>query len=260
MAEHGLAFLLAILAWWLSTAVILVVCALPQRTFRVSFAAASLIAVAAVYGFVRSAWNTDMAGAYVGFASALAIWGWIEMSFLMGFITGPRTAPCPQSATGWIRFRLALQTLLYHELTIAGAAVLLVALSWGAPNQTGTLAFLILMVMRISAKLNIFLGVPNLTDEFLPQRLDYLKSYFRKRQSNAFFPVSVAAAAWTSMVLAQKALAADGAAAGGYALLFTLTALAILEHVFMVLPLPDAALWRWAMPASHAKSIDKPMP
>jgi hypothetical protein len=30
-------------------------------------------------------------------------------------------------------------------------------------------------------------------------------------------------------------------------LLFALSVLALIEHAFMVLPLPDAALWRWAM-------------
>ena len=33
MADHGLALLLAILAWWFSTGLILLLCALPRRTF-----------------------------------------------------------------------------------------------------------------------------------------------------------------------------------------------------------------------------------
>jgi putative photosynthetic complex assembly protein 2 len=33
----------------------------------------------------------------------------------------------------------------------------------------------------------------------------------------------------------------------GFSLLFALGALALVEHGFMILPLPDAALWRWAM-------------
>jgi putative photosynthetic complex assembly protein 2 len=251
MAGHGLAVLLAILAWWFSTGVILLLCALPRRTFGWSLTAASLIAGGAIYAFVRSAWDTGPAGAYIAFLSALGIWGWIEMSFLMGFVTGPRTAPCPADAQGWHRFRLAIQTLLYHELTILAAAIALVALTWNAPNQTGTMAFLILMVMRISAKLNIFLGVPNLTDEFLPARLGYLKSYFRKCDTNLLFPVCITGSTLVAIVLAHKALLADGAAAGGFALLFALTALAILEHIFMVVPLPDAVLWRWALPAKN---------
>ena len=44
------------------------------------------------------------------------------MSFLMGYVTGPRRSPCPDDAQGWRRFGLALQTVLYHELAIAVAA------------------------------------------------------------------------------------------------------------------------------------------
>lgn len=248
-----MAVLLAILAWWFSTGIILVLCALPRRTFGWSLTAASLIAGGAIYAFDRSAWDTGPTGAYIAFLSALAIWGWIEMSFLMGFVTGPRTAPCPEGAEGWHRFRLAIQTLLYHELTILGAATALIVLTWNAPNQTGTLAFLILMAMRISAKLNIFLGVPNLTDEFLPARLGYLKSYFRKCDTNLLFPVCITASTLVAILLAHKAWLSEGAASGGFALLFALTALAILEHIFMVVPLPDAILWRWAMPHKDNK-------
>jgi putative photosynthetic complex assembly protein 2 len=35
----------------------------------------------------------------------------------------------------------------------------------------------------------------------------------------------------------------------GHALLFALCALATLEHWLMVIPLPDAKLWRWMLPA-----------
>ena len=36
----------------------------------------------------------------------------------------------------------------------------------------------------------------------------------------------------------------------GYSLFTALAALALLEHLFMVVPLPDAKLWRWLLPAS----------
>ena len=39
------------------------------------------------------------------------------------------------------------------------------------------------------------------------------------------------------------------AEAVGVALLAALTALALLEHWLMVLPLPDEKLWRWMIPA-----------
>ena len=247
------------MAWWLSTGLVMWLCALPKRTFGWSFAAASFVLIASVYGLIESASNVSAAGAYIAFASALGIWGWIEMSFLMGFITGPRTTPCPAGVTGFRRFGLALEALLYHELSIVIAAAGVVALTWHAPNQTGTFAFLILMAMRISAKLNIFLGVPNLTEEFLPERLAYLKSYFRKRDFNLLFPVSIAISTTVAVVLARRVLGADGAEAVGFALLLALVALAMLEHFFMIMPLPDAVLWRWALPAT-TKPIDKALP
>jgi putative photosynthetic complex assembly protein 2 len=258
MSEHGLAFGLAVLAWWASTGAIIMLCALPRRTFGWSMAGATLTLAVAIYGLIHSAWDGGWGAVYVAFLSAIGIWGWIEMSFLLGYITGPRTTPCPADAAGWRRFHLALQTVLYHELVIVAAGIAVVALTWKAPNQTGTLAFLILMAMRISAKLNIFLGVPNLTDELLPERLSYLKSYFRKCDVNLLFPVSVGLSMLVALVLAQQALAADGTRAAGLALLFTLLALAILEHFFMIMPLPDALLWRWAMPMP--KQTDKPLP
>lgn len=254
MTEVAPAIVLAILAWWLSTGLIIILCGLPRRTFVWSMLAATVVLAAAVTAIVHSAWNVSAAGAAIAFLGALGVWGWIEMSFLMGFVTGPRTAPCPEGATGWRRFGLAAQTLLYHEIAIAAGAVAIVALTWGAPNQTGTFAFLILLAMRVSAKLNIFLGVPNLTDEFLPARLAYLKSYFRKRSFNRLFPVSIAGATVLAIVLGEQALV--GASPTGFALLFALLSLAILEHFFMIMPLPDAALWRWALP----KPIDKPSP
>ena len=45
--------------------------------------------------------------------------------------------------------------------------------------------------MRESAKLNLFLGVRNLSEEFLPAHLAYLQSYFRRRSMNMLFPFSV---------------------------------------------------------------------
>ena len=40
----------------------------------------------------------------------------------------------------------------------------------------------------------------------------------------------------------------------GFALLLALSALATLEHWLMVIPLPDAKLWRWMLPALSSTS------
>ncbi len=85
----------------------------------------------------------------------------------------------------------AVETLLYHEAAILVTGLLLYAMLAGSPNEVGLWTFVILWVMRISAKLNVYLGAPNLTEEFLPPHLTYLKTYFCRRSMNLLFPVSV---------------------------------------------------------------------
>ena len=74
-------------------------------------------------------------------------------------------------------FVYAVQTCLWHELAIVVAAVAIVWLTWGGANQVGAWTFLMLLGMKLSAKLNVFLGVRNLNEEFLPEHLSFLKSY-----------------------------------------------------------------------------------
>jgi hypothetical protein len=45
----------------------------------------------------------------------------------------------------------------------------------------------------------------------------------------------------------------DSAAKATALLLIALGALALLEHAFMILPFPDAVLWRWAAPTTQTK-------
>ena len=94
--------------------------------------------------------------------------------------------------------------------------------------------------------------VPNFSEEFFPDHLRYLTTYLRKSRMNALFPLSILSGGALAGLEAWLAASRGASAfqATGYSLLFALTALALIEHAFMVLPLPDAALWRWAMPAS----------
>jgi putative photosynthetic complex assembly protein 2 len=105
--------------------------------------------------------------------------------------------------------------------------------------------------MRWSAKLNLFFGVPNLNEEWLPEHIRFLTSYLSKRPMNLFFPVSVSVATVVMCLLVVSALDLSTASFAGVALMLaaTLLALAILEHWFLVLPLADAALWNWALDA-----------
>jgi len=251
VADYACPALFALFVWWFSTGAIIYLDGLPRHTFRWSMLAATAVLGAALAGLAISSADTTATGAYVAFGAGLLVWGWHEMSFLMGFVTGPRREPCPEGCGGWRRVGRAIQTILYHEIAILVTAVAVVALTWGGPNQIGTWTFMILWIMRLSAKLNVFLGVPNLAEAFLPEHLDYLKSYFRKQPMNLLFPLSITASTVAVALLVRETLAADagGFEVAGITLLATLLALAILEHWFLVLAIPDVALWRWALAA-----------
>jgi putative photosynthetic complex assembly protein 2 len=249
VSEHGLPVLYALFLWWFSTGLILYLDGLPRRTFRWTMLGTTALAALALYGLAVSSSDTTLTGTYVAFTSGLMVWAWHETSFLMGFVTGSRTTPCAHGCRGWRHFVHAVETILYHELAIAASAVAVVALTWGGANQVGTWTFLLLWGMRLSAKLNVFLGVPNLTEEFLPAHLHYLKSFLTKKPMNLLFPVSVTVSTVIAGFLVMQATAAEALLfeAAAFTFLAALMVLAILEHWFLVLPLPDAALWRGAL-------------
>ncbi len=255
MSDMGLPVLLAILVWWASTGVILYLDGLGRSSFRWSMVGAtalSLLAIVALH--LTSGWNTP-AGAYIAFMCALTVWGWNEMAFLMGFLSGSRRTPCPPDATGFKRFRYASETVMDHELGIVASGVVIAVATWGAPNQFGLYAFAILWIMRLSTKLNIFLGAPNIPDEFLPQHLRYLASYFRRRPMNGLFPFSITGATLLTgflMLLSFDAQATPFERTG-YVLLTTLMALAVLEHWLLYVPLNATRIWAWGL-KSHERT------
>ncbi|HPM65634.1 MAG TPA: putative photosynthetic complex assembly protein PuhE [Piscinibacter sp.] len=245
----ALPVLFAVFVWWFSTGIVLLLDGLPRTTFRWSHLLSTLLGLGAFVGLAHTAPQTTPAGAFCAFTCALLVWGWHELSFLTGWVTGPRQHAADPGAQGWQRFVQAVQAILWHELAILASGLMIVAITWGAPNQIGTQTFAVLWVMRISAKLNVFLGVRNLSIELLPSHLAYLASFFRKRAMNLLFPVSVSASTVIAVWMVNEALdsAAGGARAIGLLLVATLLWLAILEHWLLVLPLQATALWQWAM-------------
>jgi putative photosynthetic complex assembly protein 2 len=245
--------LYTVFVWWFTTGAIIYLDGLPRRTFKVSMAVATLVLGVAVYGLSVTAADTSVTGAYLAFTFALLAWGWNEMGFLMGVVTGPRDTACPEGAEGLQRLGYAVQSVLYHEVVIAVTALVIFAVTAGEPNQVGLITFGVLWAMRLSAKVNVYLGVPNITEEFLPPHLVYLKSYFRTRAMNAVFPVSITlitlCVAYFGQLAGQSGASPFDVTA--YSLLATLSALALIEHWFMVLPIPSAALWQWGL-TSHA--------
>ena len=62
-------------------------------------------------GLHRTAGLTDVASTYCAFTCALLVWGWHELSFLTGWVTGPRQCDLEAGARGWKRFVQATQNL-----------------------------------------------------------------------------------------------------------------------------------------------------
>ena len=249
----------ALFLWWFSTGIVLYLDGLPARTYKWSILGATLVAIAAFYALTQVGDDVSPKGAAVGFGAGLMIWAWHEVTFLMGVLTGPRNVPCQPGVTGFRRFGQALATILYHEIAILLTAGAIVAITWDAANQVGTLTFLLLWVMRLSAKLNLFLGVRNLATEFLPDHLTYLASYFVRKPLNPLFPFSITTSTLITIYLMHTVLA-EGAPVFevvGYSFLATLMALAVIEHWFMVTPVSLTGLWRWAFRSRVSRGAKK---
>ncbi|HEY8565938.1 MAG TPA: putative photosynthetic complex assembly protein PuhE [Beijerinckiaceae bacterium] len=248
MTQHAPALLYALFLWWFSTGAVLRLCRRELSNGR-AWLWAGLAAVSGLALLAASASLASVAGAYLAFTAAVLTWGSVEITFLTGLLTGPRRQPCPAGARGWRRTRAAFEAILYHELALVAAGVAIAAATWGGANQVGPQTFLVLWLLRLSAKLNLFLGVPVTNEAMLPERLRFLASYFALRPINPLFPVSVTAATAGLAVITVRALAPEASAfdAAGSILLATLLALAVLEHWFMVLPIPSASLWTWSL-------------
>ncbi len=248
------AALIALFIWWFSTGTILMAVKYADRSGAIArrnttLAALPLMALGA-YGAWWSTTHADVFGIYVAFLSALALWGWIEMAFLTGMITGPNTSPLPAHVPEWERFIRAWGTIAYHEMLLAGTLIALGLMLWHAPNPFAFYTFAVLFFARVSAKLNLFFGVPHINVDFLPQALSHLASHFRRRGLNWLFPFSVTALTFAAGCWTERLITADTAGnVTGFALLTALTVLAAIEHWVMVLPIPDERLWRWMLPA-----------
>ncbi|SHF69357.1 putative photosynthetic complex assembly protein 2 [Loktanella atrilutea] len=253
MDAPWIAALSAVFVWWFSTGVILLVVRLADRLggaahLWATLAGLPLLAVGG--GLVAvSLGSHTVGGVYLSFLGALAIWGWIELAFLTGAVTGPVREGCPAGLTGWARFQRAFGTVAWHELALVLGLLALVLASKGSVNRIAQATYLVLFLARICAKLNLYFGVPRINTEFVPLRLAHLKSYFTRGPVTLAFPVAITALTALLSVCAERLLTTEvPATATGYALLTALAALAILEHWLMVLPLPDAKLWRWMLP------------
>lgn len=241
--------LFALFVWWFSTGVVLYVVGRPRASHGMAFAVTTLLLIGGLAGIYVSSNDNTVAGAYTAFAAALLVWAWHEVTFLLGIITGPRKDTCPEKKDGRAPLGAAIEAVIYHEFAILLTALAVLLLTGDGDNRVGLWTFVILWLARLSTKFNIYLGVPNHTEQFLPDHLRYLASYFCRRPMNLLFPISVTVATLLTGLLISYAIAPATAPheAAGYVFLATLMGLAVLEHWFLVLPMPSAELWSWGL-------------
>ncbi len=159
--DLALIAVLACLAWWGSTGLILSLIARAETTYRWSMLGVLLVAVGAIAVVVATRNVESVESAIGSFAAAILIWGAIEMAFLMGYVVGPRREPCPQGLAPWERFKASWAALAHHEIALALTLLALFLLVRGGVNMLAFHTFALLWLMRLSTKLNIFLGVSN---------------------------------------------------------------------------------------------------
>jgi hypothetical protein len=118
MATPWIAALFALFIWWFSTGAILYVVRRAENRPGCHGRAVMWGLPALVAGTVATTLSLSMpsvAGVYLGFLGALAIWGWIELAFLTGIVTGPNRTPLAEGHSEWGRFLKATGTVAYHE-------------------------------------------------------------------------------------------------------------------------------------------------
>ncbi len=247
--DYLMAVAATVFGWWFTTGLVLWLNHLPGSGHRWSMAVATGLLGVALLTLESVAADTSRGGALLAFVQALLMWGWLEMGYLMGFVTGPSNRPCPPDAAGWTRFGLALKTSLYHELLVVVIVLSSVALTAGQPNQVAALTCASLWLMRWSAKLNLFLGVANFHAEWLPHSQRYLVTYMKQRRINLLFPFSVVLGTGFAVLFLHRALeASDPFLVTANMVVGLILSLGVLEHWFLVLPVQDSRLWQWALP------------
>lgn len=250
---HVAPMLLTLLLWWGSTAVIARVIVGHPQHYRGLLQIISLIALGGLATIMLLRDITTANSAMVALLAALAVWSWIEVTFLTGRITGlaARRSDAPASLLSqgfFARAAAALAAILWHELLIVATVLIVAITTLGGANDLALSVLLLLWLMRSSAKLNLFLGVRNLGEGFLPPHLQHLLDFMRQRRMNPLMPVSLLLGVILSAHFGSAALAAESVhAAAAATILGTLAALATLEHLFMILPVPAETLWRWSL-------------
>jgi putative photosynthetic complex assembly protein 2 len=233
----------ALVLWWVSTGLIIVLYRQPRWTYDATFGLLSVLAAgcATLLFLLRN--DTSITATYLSFSAGTLLWGWNLASYYTGAISGrPIVIPsAPLSAPQ--RFRLAVRSGLYHELVSLGMVVMALWWSIGVANTSGQFTIVLFYVMHQLSKLNIYFGARNFSGEWLPEHLRYIMVFFGPTRNHWFFGVTISVALGITLWTIVSARAAvDPATQIQMTFLALLAGAAVLE--ILVLMIPPAYLHR----------------
>ena len=243
--------LIALISWWFGTGIILLLVRLPKEWFSLARGFWSLMSIPALFFCFQSMQENSNSNAYLGFISTIVLWGWHELAFLTGWISGSRKIPLESNLNFWRRFKQSVEVIWHHELALFVNLLILIGMQIGHPNHTAVCTFGLLWLMRLSSKLNLFFGVPQVGEQYLPSQLAYMGSYFRKREVSGFFYFSMSLSVIVWLALVWQAHAGQVTITCHWVLLASLLGLAIIEHILMMVPLSLERVWGWALKNGH---------
>lgn len=184
----------AIVLWWVSTGIIIILYRQPRWTYDATFGCMSVVAAACAVALWLLRNTNDTWAVYASFSAGTVVWGWNLASYYTGFITGERIILPPLPLTSRQRFVLAVKSTIHHELV---SCFVLISALWAIPgssNPTGFITIVLFYVLHLLAKLNIYFGVHNFSGEWLPAHLSYITAFFGPARTHWFFVFTVSIA------------------------------------------------------------------
>lgn len=192
--HYLIAICYAIILWWVSTGIIIVLYRQARWTYDATFGGMSIIAAICAVGVVLLRNTSETWAIYASFSAGTVVWGWNLASYYTGFITGQRITLPPLPLTNRQRFVFAVKSTIHHELVsllLVGSALWCIP---GATNPTGFVTIVLFYVLHLLAKLNIYFGVHNFSGEWLPPHLSYITAFFGPARTHWFFVCAVSIA------------------------------------------------------------------
>ena len=244
-----LALFITFSLWWLFTGLALISAHQDPPIKSLLFGLSTLLAIVCLFSVPYIAADTSLLAVFVGFLFALLIWAWLELMFLMGFLTGPNKSSAPPGLGLGQKFKLALATMIHHEVAVISVIALTLFLGGNHPaNPIVPFVLLLLWLMRCSTKLNLFFGVRHFNNGWLPESHKHVASYISVGKNSALMAPSALLAAIVAVLLFLRAFATDDSSVAlNLFLLAWVATLAAIEHVFLMYRVGEEALWRWAV-------------